>query len=174
MGLMTRVGVVGWLLALLVVCGPGCDPDRTGDDDVGDDDAGDDDAGDDDTGDDDAGDDDTGDDDAGDDDAGDDDAGDDDVGDDDDSASTCGTIGQPCSEDATCSAGESCYLASPTGVCGVGRTICGGFAGADCLEPEAPICMYLQGTDYGLCASADEQVCLCAGSPGVFVNGCGS
>jgi len=175
----------------------GDDDDATmGDDDTADDDdatMGDDDVGDDDTADDDdtvADDDDTvaDDDDAGDDDAvgdddtvGDDDVGDDDTtpGDDDDTTGgACGTIGQLCTVPSDCGSGQTCYEASgssgPSGVCSLDRPICGGFVGAPCSDPQAPICMDLIGTDYGICVSSSEFDCVCNGpasADGLFLCG---
>ena len=161
-----RAWMIGLMLGTLLGLG-GCPADDdTGDDDTGDDDAGDDDAGDDDT----TGDDDSGDDDSGDDDSGDDDSGtDDDTTGDDDTAPACGTIGQPCSDPLQCSLGETCYLGGLGGVCAPARLGCGGFAGATCDDPAAPICMYLENTDYGLCANVFEHDCICATSPQVMM-----
>ena len=90
---------------------------------------------------------------------------------DDDTVSACGTIGQPCTTTPQCSSGEACYLGGLGGVCAPDRLGCGGFAGATCDDPAAPICMYLENADYGLCANLFEHDCICATSPQVMAPG---
>lgn len=83
----------------------------------------------------------------------------------------CGKVGMPCDGDPECGAGLRCIVGGGGGVCAPDRTGCGGFAGALCEEPAAPVCLYLTGTDFGMCLSAQEQMCVCAKSPGA-VDGC--
>lgn len=90
------------------------------------------------------------------------------TGDDDDTAPTCGTIGQLCANPSQCSAGESCYIGGSGGVCCTERDGCGGFAGATCNDPAAPICLYLESADYGMCVNAFEKECICSTSPWVI------
>lgn len=92
-------------------------------------------------------------------------------GDDDDSANACGTIGQMCSDPSQCSGGETCYLGGSGGVCSSYRDGCGGFAGATCNDPAAPICLYLASADYGVCVSAVEKDCICTRSPNAIEPG---
>jgi len=163
-------------ICLPLVLTPGCqgDDDDATDDDVADDDA----TADDDTTADDDDDTSLDDDDSSvvsddDSDPGDDDttAGDDDdttAGDDDDTVPSCGTVGQMCTDPSPCDSGETCFIGGAGGVCAPNRDGCGGFAGAMCNDPAAPICMYLESADYGLCASAFEKDCICNTSPAVM------
>jgi hypothetical protein len=77
----------------------------------------------------------------------------------------CSGIGRACATDMNCAGGLTCYSGSAGGVCAVPRSICGGVAGAECPD-EAALCMVLQGTDFGLCASAPEAACICAEGSG--------
>jgi hypothetical protein len=96
---------------------------------------------------------------------------DDTAGDDDDSANACGTVGQACTDPAQCGSGESCFLGGNGGVCAPYRDGCGGFAGATCDDPAAPICLYLNSADYGVCVSAFEKECICTRSPAAIEPG---
>jgi hypothetical protein len=78
---------------------------------------------------------------------------------------SCSGVGRPCDSEAHCMGGLTCYSGSAGGVCAVPRPLCGGIAGADC-PPDASLCMYLQGTDFGLCATAPEAACICAEGSG--------
>ena len=88
------------------------------------------------------------------------------AGDDDDTVNPCGTIGQACTDPSQCSGGENCFLGGAGGVCAPYRDGCGGFAGATCDDPSAPICLYLNSADYGMCVTAFEKDCICTYSPG--------
>jgi hypothetical protein len=85
-----------------------------------------------------------------------------------DADTACGAVGTTCS--TSCPEGLYCYLSGAGGVCAPMRDGCGGFAGAMCMDPSAPICMYLTGADYGLCVSPAERDCICAGAPATVVD----
>src|SRR5262245_12296094 len=81
-----------------------------------------------------------------------------------DTPASCMGVVDACSSDAECdpSMGLRCWLAGDgSGVCAPERGTCGGFAGAECTAAGALNCLYLTGTDYGLCASDPDRACIC-------------
>lgn len=83
-------------------------------------------------------------------------------------AEACGDVGGPC--EADCSGNLRCYESVAGGFCAPERTECGGFAGADCRDPDH-LCVTLAGNTVGACLTASEKACVCARRPDT-VEGC--
>jgi hypothetical protein len=87
-------------------------------------------------------------------------------------ADLCGAIGMTCTdEDVSCPGGLECMSSTGGMFCTKTRPGCGGFAGATCDDPSAPLCHFLSGADFGPCLSAFERDCICDRSPG-SITGC--
>lgn len=86
-------------------------------------------------------------------------------------ADGCGTIGKACTLDGNdCDDGQRCEFSTGGNFCTKMRDGCGGFAGATCDDPAAPLCHYLPGADTGPCLSAFERDCICERSPGSILD----
>ena len=84
---------------------------------------------------------------------------------------SCGNVGLPCEEDPTICGDDMTCEPAETPFCTFTRLICGGFANAKCEDPEAPICMYLDAADYGVCVADWEEICICDSVPENFIPG---
>jgi hypothetical protein len=85
-------------------------------------------------------------------------------------AAGCGFIGKPCVDASGCG-GLECMFSVGGSFCTTPRPGCGGFVGATCDDPEAPLCHYLPSADFGPCLSVLERDCICALNPSAIL-GC--
>jgi len=88
-----------------------------------------------------------------------------------DAAPMCGTIGKSCTVSGKCDSGQECMFSLGGDFCVKTRAGCGGFAGATCDDPNAPLCYFLPSADFGPCSSAFERDCICDRSP-ASIEGC--
>lgn len=82
-----------------------------------------------------------------------------------DAGNLCGFLGAYCADTEGC--GDSGYECTLGDFCAPARTLCGGFAGAECTDPETD-CYYVTGSSAGVCLKEDELACACAQSPGAL------
>ena len=68
-------------------------------------------------------------------------------------------LGYFCESMGDCPSGYECNV----GRCAPqGRPLCGGIAGAECMEPAFPSCLYFASADFGPCLTAAEAACICS------------
>jgi hypothetical protein len=71
-------------------------------------------------------------------------------------------LGQTCTD--SCPGDLECYTVGERGVCSTDRPMCGGIVGAGCeSETEQLECALLTGSEQGICVTAVEKACICAG-----------
>jgi len=89
-----------------------------------------------------------------------------------DAGDGCNGIGKACAGPGDCGPDQICAATVAGSLCVPARPDCGGFAGAMCEDPEAPICVYYTSADFGPCLKAGELACICSQAPGVLADGC--
>jgi len=88
-----------------------------------------------------------------------------------DAANACGKFGKPCGDPSDCGGGFECVFSVGGSFCAKARPGCGGFAGATCDDPAAPLCHYIVSASAGICVDEFERDCICQESP-ASIEGC--